>query len=173
MSIDDVMARVTEIPGVLLGRGPAHPAEPDRSLAEPVRSFLEAYPALQQDQCYVEFLERYAGLAIESSDDTIFVDVLGFSEVALDIVNTEGPIVSNGFLMFAQCVYHQDEAGRSDTYEFDFAFDVSGERRSGVYRTYSTMETEPSPYEWHLDGFCSWLNELVDVGGVYARPSAS
>jgi hypothetical protein len=57
-----------------------------------------------------------------------------------------------------------------DTYQYDFAFDVSGARRPGVYWRRQIMDKEDESFSWHLDDFCSWLSEVTVKEGVYERP---
>lgn len=174
MGLDDLIDRLGDIPGARVGHGPRHPKKPDLTLAERIRAFTEAYPRLlQTDPAYVEFLEKYSGAMIEEPESPRIVDILGFSEASTDIEEMEGEIVDeNGFLLFCQCVFHTIEGGRlTDTYEYDFAFDISGDRRQGVYLKVSTLSTQDRPYEWHSDGFLAWLYELTKLQGRYERPA--
>ena len=100
-----------------------------------------------------------------------FVIILGFSDVSLDMIEADGPVVHDGFLTFAQCIYHKDTADYIDSYQYDFSFDVSGERKSGVYWCFSTLRTRPQAFSWHLPDFRSWLAEVIEKEGVYGRPS--
>lgn len=172
MNIDEVVSRLEHIPGARAGRGPRHPESPALFLEDQLVQFLDTYPVLHHDAGYIEFLEKYAGAMIKNSDETQIVDLLGFSDVSTGMLEMDGPVVDeNGFLLFAQCVFHIIVEGRLvDMYEYDFAFDASGGRRPGVYRCSTTLRSQGEPYLWYADGFCSWLVELVDQDGRYERP---
>jgi hypothetical protein len=173
MNIDETISRLEHIPDARTGRGPRHPEAPDLSIEDQLVQFLGSYSILRRDSGYIEFLEKYAGAMIKNLDETQIVDVLGFSDASTGMLEMDGPLVDeDGFILFAQCVFHIIVEGRLvDMYEYDFAFDASGERRPGVYRCSSTLRSQGESYVWYADGFCSWLVELVDNGGYYERPA--
>jgi hypothetical protein len=174
MTIENLMEKFLQIDGAAAGNGPRHPVQPDPSAEIRISSFLDTYPFLHQDPCYRDFLEVYAGAAINSSDENDLVDILGFSDVSPDIEYFEGPVVSsNGFLVFAICAYYRHTEQQLYMYEHDFAFDASGTRKPGIYRMVSALDQEPSAFTWYIGDFCSWLEDLIDKGGVYERPSSS
>lgn len=172
MNIDELVSRLERIPGARVGRGPRHPGDPDRSLDNQVTQFLDEYSILRRDAGYVEFLEKFAGAMIKNSDETQIVDILGCSDISTGIFEMDGPLIDEeGFFLFAQCVFHLVEEGKLvDMYEYDFAFDTSGERPPGVYRCASTLRDQGASYNWCTDDFCSWLAELVTKGGRYEHP---
>jgi nucleoid-associated protein YejK len=173
MEIDDLVAELNLLPGSRIGHGPAHPSSPDRSLADPIHEFLDAYPALRRDEGYVEFQTRYAGASVENEEKTQIVDILGFSEASTGLLDMDGAVVDDeGFLVFAQCIYHTVADGKLvDMYEYDFAFNVSAGRTWGVYANHSTLRTQPTEFLRHADDFTSWLRELVTMGGRYQPPT--
>jgi hypothetical protein len=173
MGIDELVRLLESIPGARVGRGPRHPKDPDQAIGDQIEWFFDAYPALRNDSGYVDFMEKYSGVLIENPDETQIVDVLGFSDVSTGMLEMDGDVVDeDGFLLYAQCVFHGITEGRLvDMYEYDFAFDISGERPPGVYRCSSTMRSQGEPYVWYADGFCSWLAELARNGGYYERPA--
>jgi hypothetical protein len=161
VALDDLVAKSVRIPGAVVGRGPKHPTEPNSSIEERVQSLFAAFPALRRDACYVEFMEKYAGALIITEGRGV-IDLVGLSGVSTDYVEKDVPIEADGLIIFAMCAY--------DTYEYDFAFEVSGERRPGVYRyVTSGPASAPSP-TWHAENFCDWLEELVDKEGMYEPP---
>jgi hypothetical protein len=184
MQIDQLMDRFTGIPGARVGHGPRHPRHPDPSIAGQVDEFLDAYPALRADPGYVEFLERYGGASIENEKTGQIVDILGFTDASTDMIEMDGPIVDdNGFLVFAQCVYHLIEDGKlRDTQEHDFAFDTTGRRDPRVYHLYSAMSRltsapeaprSQSPFEMSCDGFVDWLAMIVNRNGMLEPPPSA
>lgn len=173
MEINEVIKHLEGIPGAMVGHGPRHPKDPDRSIEDQVEWFFDTYPTLRRDGGYVDFMEKYSGVLIKNLDETQIVDVLGFSDVSTGMLEMDGSVVDeDGFLLYAQCVYHTIVEGRLvNMYEYDFAFDISGERTPGVYRCSSTLRSQGEPYVWYSDGFCSWLAELARNGGRYERPA--
>lgn len=172
MEIDSLMADLARIPGARIGRGPRHPSQPDATAGEKLREFLAEYPAVRTDPGYVEFLECYGGAYLENEDVSQIVDILGFTDASTQMYEMDGPIVDeDGFLLFAQCVYHIEVDGRLvDTQEYDFAFDVTGGRESGVYGLFSARAVRDNRFEWHSDDFLSWLAQLVRTGGRFPTP---
>jgi hypothetical protein len=168
MDIDELAERFTAIAGARLGRGPRHPRQPDSALAEHINRFLDEYPFLRTDPGYVEFLEKYAGAYAENEDVSTIVDILGFSEVSTEMIEMEGPIINKeGYLIFAQCIYHIRDNGRlRDTQEHDFAFDATGDRKPGVYRLFSAFSQLGNEFEWQYPGFTEWFADLVSHDGA-------
>jgi hypothetical protein len=127
-----------------------------------------------RDPGYVEFLLSYAGASLLDSSHYLFVDILGFTHASTHFfelahcLEVEGPVVEeDGFLIFATAVYHRGEQkGRPETIEFDFAFDVSGERPPVVYRYDAVTGHDPTPFHPVAADFVSWLADLVDRRGV-------
>lgn len=118
------------------------------------------------------FLKKYAGAYLENADATQIVDIFGFGGASTDIVDSEGyPVDEDGFLIFAQCIYTEISGGKLiDSYEHDFAFSVKGDRPHGVYKASSTFR-EPNPhFVYYAEGFCQWLQELIEVRGTFERP---
>jgi hypothetical protein len=172
MDIDELVTRFSRMPRARVGRGPLHPTSPDRSIAPRIGEFFRTYPTVARDGGYVEFQEKYAGASLEDPDKDQIDDIFGFTDASTDLMEMDGPIVDeDGFLVFAQCIFHVVSAGKLvDMYEYDFAFDTTGDRDGGVYRSHATLNTHGRPFERHTEDFCSWLNELVANEGRYPRP---
>lgn len=170
--LDEAMTRFARIPGARVGHGPRHPVEPDPGLAQRLHDFLGAYPSLAADSGYIEFLEKYAGAAIQNEGATQLVDLLGFSDVAPDIVDLDGPVVDDeGFLVVAQAIYHLDQDGRAvDTLQHDIAFDASGRREHGIYHSFASGEQLEPRFTRQHDDFTSWLEDLIAVDGWLSPP---
>jgi hypothetical protein len=182
MTIERIVGRFLEIEGSAAGCGPRHQTQPQEAMGARISSFLNAYPLLCHDPCYRDFLEIYAGASINQRIDAgttaglsgkNSVNILGFSDVSLDIEELEGPVVDDGFLIFAMCGYRRHVKQYFYFYEHDFAFDVSGIRRPGVYRYVSEPGQESSSFSWYIGDFCSWLEDLIDRRGVYERPPSA
>ena len=62
--VDDLMAMFAARPSTVVCRGPEHPPDPDPSLTDRMRLWLETHPFLHRDEGYVQFLKRYCGAAI-------------------------------------------------------------------------------------------------------------
>lgn len=170
MTIEESVARLEGLAGAVVGFGPKHPVRPNPSIDGRIRSFLSEYPELRRDSCYIEFLEKYAGARLENEDYSQIVNIFGFADVSIDMMETDdAPLVTDGYLPFAQCVYHMDTEVQVDTYEYYFALDVTGAREPGVYRMYSDMHSGESPFSWYCSDFCTWLAEFVEKDGFYER----
>jgi hypothetical protein len=172
VEIDDVVVRLSRVPGAVVGYGPGHPEHPNTAIEAVVRSFLDDYPLLRRDSGYVDFIQKYAGARIERAEDAVAVNIFGFADVSLDMMETEGELVYDGFLEFAQGIYQEDPEKIATSYQYDFAFDVSGVREPGVYRAHSTMTISGRPFTWYRADFLSWLDELVERSGVYEPPAS-
>jgi hypothetical protein len=173
--LDELMQRFGQIPGAKVGHGPEHPESPDPSTAERLEEFLASYHSLQADQSYCDFLRRYGGAYIENHDATLIIDIFGFSEVSTDIVEMEGPVVNkDGYLIYAQCIYYIMSGNElRGTQEHDFAFDMTGARRPGIYRLYGSSEHLHNQFEWQHESFASWLAYLMDHDARLSPPSAN
>jgi len=171
--IDQLVERFSQIPGATVGQGPQHPEHPDKTISRRLSEFLSDYPFLHTDPHYVEFLEKYAGAYSEDEQATQLIEILGFFDPSIDIVEIEGSVIDrDGYLIFARCVYHiEDEKGLHDTQEHDFAFDASGKRKPGVYRHYSHFGSTDEGYEWMYTDFAAWLADLVTQDGRLRPPT--
>jgi hypothetical protein len=160
MTLSDLMDSFESLPGADVGQGHDPRAEVDK--------FLARYPALTRDRGYVEFLRSYAGASLLDSGHYLFVDIFGFTHASTQFSDIDAPVVDeDGFLIFATVTYQRGEQkGRPDTIEFDFAFDVSGERSPVVYRYDTVTGRDPTPFHPAATDFVSWLVEVVDRRGV-------
>jgi len=138
-----------------------------------VEEFLSSYPRLRTDVGYVGFLMNYSGAVIEDAEGRQFVDIFGFSDVSSDIIEIEGDVVDEyGFLIFAQCMYHDIRDGvLIDSYEYDFAYNVGGSGEFGVYCGRSTLGSRDTSFQPYCGNFLSWLQDLVAVKGWFERPT--
>ncbi|SFY43711.1 hypothetical protein SAMN02787144_103855 [Streptomyces atratus] len=126
---------------------------------------------MRQDRGYIEFLERFSGVTISDPEKDIGIDIMGFDPCVVNLVETEGPVVdSNGYLLIAMCSYGEVSDGRLVTWEYDFAFDATGNRREGIYRLVALGGENLGEFEWYVGNFEEWLAELVERSGYYAKP---
>lgn len=171
MSLGELMERFASLPGASVGHGPEHPIAPNRALGAEVSAFLVAHPLLLQDQGYVDFLQQYAGASIERHED-VGVFILGFDTAsAVHLVAEDGaPADANGFLTFCMAVANVPTTG---TWGHSFAFDITGARRCGIYRSipdsYRRFQAHGHQllYQWDSEDFLQWLSSLIDHDGVY------
>lgn len=170
--IDEAVSHFAALPGASVGHGPHHPTEPDVDVGLRVDEFLKAHPTLRRDPGYVEFLDKYAGAGIENDDVSQIVDVLGFTDVSTDMEEMDGPVVDDeGFLMVAEAVYHLRDDGRTtSTLQHAFAYDVTGERPPGIYRSLVTSDQLEPNFAWAFDNFEAWLEEIVACEGWLEPP---
>ena len=166
--IHEVMRAFASLPFAKVGHGPRHPTRPEPALGPVIEQFLEHYPIIRRDQGYVAFLECYAGASIADEEADRFVDIFGFSSVSTDIQAIDGPLLDDeGFVTFCTAVFHPEPALGAETshdplaiWELDFAFDLTGDRRPGVYRALS-HPGRSEPYSWFTATFPEWLELLI------------
>lgn len=172
MYVDDLVKLLEMEVGAITGHGPEHPTRPSPELQDAMSQFFHAFPSILEDEGYVHFLKRYAGIYVENADATRIVDVFGFGGPATGIADPEAVQVDeNGFLIFAQCIYSEITDGKLvDSYEHDFAFSVAGDRPQGVYRASSTLREPEQSFSSYADDFCQWLQKLIEVRGTFERP---
>lgn len=170
--VDRAISMFAALPGSSVGRGPRHPTEPSPDQAQRIARFLATYPTLRGDAGYIEFLEKYAGASIENEDFSQIVDILGFTDASTDIEDMDGPIVDNdGFLMIAEAVYHLRKGNRTfDTLQHAFAFDVTGERSGGLYRSLVSGQRPEPDFKRAYESFAAWLDEVVSLQGWLEPP---
>ena len=167
-AIDELIRRLGLLPGAIVGRGPCHPTSPDSTIKARLGEFYENFPSVRRDNGYVEFQEKYAGATVDDPRRGMYLDILGFSDASTDIMELEEPVVDpDGFVLFAECLYHGTIDDASDMYEHDLAFNV---RSQGVYCKTSTINTRSHGYRSHTDNFAAWLRNLTDCDGWYPRP---
>jgi hypothetical protein len=172
VELDDLILQFSRLPHAVVGHGPRHPVSPDPSIEQDVSRFLEEHPSLRRDAGYVEFLEKYSGAAFDYPDQTVAVEIIGFSSESMNVYELDSPVVQDGLMVFALCAYHSFRDGGIDTYEHDFAIAADDRRKPGIYRYYgSTRHPEPS-VSWHAEDFVTWLEEFVGRGGRYERLDA-
>jgi hypothetical protein len=170
--LDETMRRFGELPGSSIGRGPQHPVNPDPDVAPQVEQFFQDYPALRNDPEYVEFMEKYAGAGLVNEASTQLIDILGFTDAAMEMDAMDGEIVDDqGFLMIADVVYHLRDEGRNlGTIEHSFAYSLAGARPAGIYHSVVTREDPTVTYARSHERFGLWLEDLVSRAGWFDPP---
>ncbi|MCP2321736.1 hypothetical protein HDA40_000243 [Hamadaea flava] len=173
MTIDELVAAFAALPGARVGAGPRHPVRPDATLTPRLTAFFALYPPLANDAGYAELLWKYGGLArSDESEDQLF-DVFGFGADVVDLdQDLYGPGVDEqGFFIVAEAVVHADTADGPDTYEYDFALSVAGDREPGVYVFTSTLTARAPEWTRYADDFTAFLADAVERGTVWPRPA--
>src|SRR4051794_23534536 len=126
--IAEVGRLLSRMPHAEIGRGPRHPKRPQKALADRVVNHLRDLQLDQIDRHYAAFLLGFAGASVEYSDNSIYVDIFGFSEgVCTDLSLPEGDFVDEaGFYMFCSSVFQTGPTQfLEDITGVAFAFDTS------------------------------------------------
>jgi len=141
--------------------GEPHPTAPAPVLQEEVVAFLQSHVFVQQDQDYVTFLETYAGATIFRGD-TLYIDIFGFSDVGLHITKEDSQIIDDdGWFCFCKiCTYFGEGYQSLRFKEIDFAFDITGKRNWGIYRSIANSQRMPKLH-WHCATFLELLQEII------------
>ena len=164
-SLIDTLAQWTT---ALIGRGWRHPQQPNLSIKEETINFLQDYPALQQDKSYVDFLEMYAAAMIDYPDGTLTISIFGFlDDISLHFTKDEGLIVDeDGFLMFCSTVVTIPTPNGTESIGLDYAFDVTGMRKPGIYQDIVDANHPSATFKWYAPNFLDWLYQLVNKKGI-------
>lgn len=159
MDIHTLIKRFAQLEGAGVGFGPKHPVSPNLSISNEVEDFLREFSFLRQDQGYVDFLEYYAGAHYMPSDDSVTIDIFGFTDQSSHIIDLEGDIIDErGFLVFcAGNIVEHLIKGRK-TRPQGFAFDATGNRMRGVYDGLEGIQ--------YCKTFLEWLNALIENKGI-------
>jgi len=166
MTLDEMVAQLSERSLVSLGRSFAHPIWPNPALEQDVNQFLYHYSFLKQDAGYVKFLECYAGAFVfdHTSDSTL--DILGFSIASSHIIDYPGEIINEeGFLVFCVSLVNFYENEKRQEVEISYAFDATGTRQWGIYaKTLAiTRIQDVNPrYMFYCNTFTDWLQRVID-----------
>lgn len=165
-SIHLLIENIQSMDGSIVGEGPKHPTSPHPEIQQEIDTLLATYNFLKNDDSYIAFLECYSGLTIDSADGKIFIDVFGFLEdVSLHLLKGEGSVVDDeGYFGFCSAVVRIGHSGdlNKDDVGLGFAFDATGKRRKGVYRSIGEEK-----YEWYCEKFQNWLENLVATKGAF------
>ncbi len=176
VDIDDLMTRFARLsPAAQIGRGPAHPSEPDADLVERLERWLEQHPFLRREPTYIAFLQRYAGAVVDDPEQDLAIDLHGFAGMGCDLdddsdggpLNEEAPGVDGrGFYQFALVRMHTlpDHSFRSSVL-MGFSFDASQQRQPGVYRGISTPNGPSIEPHWFCASFSEWLERAIQEKG--------
>jgi hypothetical protein len=167
-SIHPLIEKLQNLEGTIVGEGPKHPISPHPEIQGEIDNFISEYKFLLQDKGYVDFLECYSGMLIDSSDGKIFIDVFGFLEdISLHLTRGEGSVVDDDYLGFCSAVVRIGSTGNlnKDDVGLGFAFDATGEKPWGVYCSINAAK-----YEWYCSSFREWLEKLVRTKGYFVEP---
>jgi hypothetical protein len=135
-------------------------AAQDHRLQTAVDALLASYPCLERDDGYVAFLRRYGG-ALLVRDDGLLLSLFGFShDIGMHLVEGPGDMVSDGCLIIGDMIVPRVPSDPRDTAAVGFGFDVTGERRWGVYRI-----IDGGAPSWYCATFLEWLTRLVERSG--------
>lgn len=181
MGYTELLAQLETLGAVACGCGPKHPVSPQPSLQEEIDQFFSKYPQLRHDQSYREFLETYAGTVVERPDETLSIHIYGFTEDITMYLSTPDESVLEEdatFFRFADITLNLEQKRGLDI-GIGFAFDISGTRRAGVYRStyFPDKDFQASYYppgvafltsknNWYCDSFIEWLERVTRFKGV-------
>jgi hypothetical protein len=170
-SIHELIEKLQNFDGAIVGEGPKHPISPHSEMQGEIDNFISEYKFLLQDKGYIDFLECYSGMLIDSSDGRVFIDVFGFLEdVSLHLTRDESSIVDDGYFGFCTAVVRIECTGNlsKDDVGLGFAFDATGQKRWGVY-----CSINDENYEWYCSNFQEWMEKLVATKGYFVEPKAA
>jgi hypothetical protein len=166
-----LMNKLADLGHATIGQGWRHPASRNTGIQDEIDRFLQRHPYLRQDQGYIDFLEMYAGAMVDYPDGSLTISIFGFLDnLSLHLTKDEefsGPAIDeNGFFMFCSSVVAgKTSLGKHESIGLDYAFDATGTRPWGVYRSMTTSDQPTIAYEWYAASFLDWLAELVDKKG--------
>jgi hypothetical protein len=108
----------------------------------------------------------YSSAYVEWPSKDFFALIYGFNPGANIYIPRpdESLIEGHGFFRFAELGLGPVE--EDDSVGIDFAWDITGERRDGVYRQITTMadydgDWRNIPYIWYCETFIEWFERLV------------
>ena len=161
MSIHALIARLPELGSASIGYGPKHPQHPQPDLAPMLDEFLTTYPFLRWDQGYINYLETYAGAAVRKDDDSVMLDIFGFTSESthfheLDALDLPA-IDEKGFFTFCDGYFRLDD----DQHLLGACFDATGTRRAGIYRVKARHEGPPSQENVEIYYYCTTFDEWL------------
>jgi hypothetical protein len=92
----------------------------------------------------------------------LYIDIFGLSDVGLHITKEDGQIIDDdGWFCFCKICTHFGEGYQSLRFkEIDFAFDTTGTRKWGVYRSRANSQCMPEIH-WHCATFLELLREII------------
>lgn len=164
-NIAKLIEKITQIEGaeIDIGRGPKHLSNPNLELLQVTESYLRTFPFLKQDPSYVDFMEQYSGFCIYRENPYLAINGLGFANVLEEVAGEflafgESSIVEDGFLTF--CDADISHVG------ITFAYDVTGQKRWGIYRTKEIIEDAPIEWYWYCETFSQWLEIMIGSKGL-------
>jgi hypothetical protein len=170
MNIDELMREFAALEGSVVGRGPRHPDAPEPRIQVELDELLRKHPFLKSDKGYIEFLERYAGAAIDREDESLIAHIFGFSNVTLNLLEDDqfsgSAVDEDGFFMFCSSVVSiNTEKDIVSILGLDYAFEVTGSRNWGIYQSISQSDGKSSGYRWYCQDFIQWLAEFIKFDG--------
>lgn len=144
--------------------GPKHPVAANIELQPALEEVFKQYPFLQKDFDYTEFLEFYGGASYTQQKYLLSLDMFGISdEVSTHLLYGPGePITTDGILTFCSIslAKNLENPCPTDIQGIGFGFDVTGERKQGVYRCFNS-----NPYHYYCNNFLQWLEKFVKNRG--------
>jgi hypothetical protein len=170
MNLHELIEGFVNLGYASVGFGPRHPDMPVHKLQSEIEAFFTRYPSLQSDQGYVDFLLTYSAASIDWPDERLVMEIYGFSDFTTSLPHPDEPLIDeNGFFRFAEI-----QIGpilEDNTVGIEFAWDITGERRDGIYRRILTMADYDRDawkyitYTWYCGDFLEWLEDVVNKQG--------
>jgi hypothetical protein len=165
MDIHEVMRRFNMLDYSLSSGGPLHPKYPNKILERDVARLWDTYPALKQDQGFVDFIEAYSGAFILYPDNSLFVSINGLWDYTAHLLFEEG-VYDGHYIVFSEILLDNANSSEGSISGIGFAFKLT--EMPGVYRHLSFKGDNPRKqegYEPYCDTFAEWLDRLVKAKG--------
>lgn len=158
MTIDECVMEFLKLgPGAKTGINAETPVEIVTAVKQATVEFLKENPYLEKDPGYIEFLKKYSGCFFFRKQDGFAIDVFGYGPRRTQFFEGNDRIdVEPGFMLFALVFRRQ-----SFNMQIDYGFDMTGNRKPGVYAHYCfSGETE---FEWEYPSFTDWFENLLEL----------
>lgn len=167
MHLDSLIQKFFDMGHATIGNGPKHPDSPNAALQSEITEFFSTYPVLAKDQGYVDFQEKYAGAVVDWPYDELTIVIHGFYDFTEHVLYPDEPLIDDdGYFYFAE-VITKTSAGskdRQDIIGMGFAWDITGMRKPGIYRTVGQSGSD-TPNMWYCETFLEWLSDVVEKRG--------
>ncbi|MEN7551692.1 hypothetical protein AAG747_27500 [Rapidithrix thailandica] len=123
--------------------------------AKYVDTFIEKHPTIKLDKSFVNFLQKYETIGLNTEKDNFGIYGWGMIEEL-----NEPPIEDNDYLGFSTFI---KDFEKEESLSITFFYDLSSEREQGIYRKTCIYTQDEITYESDYHFFCNTFIEFLEI----------
>lgn len=161
---------LTSLPNAEIICGPEHPRKPRKELANVLSDIISRNPFLGNDRYYIQFLKVVGGLCIDTNrsiEDPEYYFAILYELDGVFCDESTAEITEDGFFVIGEfCFNKPSNSGSIQEMTNVYAFDATGNRKSGIYRSTYIDGEMLSGFGYQYESFEAFISNLISSQGI-------